>query len=58
MKVSVFKQETGRPMILVEASVGSGKPPLLVKLGPETNLREAVFQAIKDQTREETPTAP
>lgn len=52
MRVSVYKMEDGTTPVMVEASVGAGKPPLVLQGLTKDNFRDEVFRAIEEQKRQ------
>ncbi len=55
MKVSVYRREDGGVDVLVQASVGSGKSPLVLSNPAKDGLRGKLLEAFEGQKRPELP---
>lgn len=55
MKVSVYKEDEGRQSVLVQATPGSGLPPVVLPNVTRENLRELVLAEV---TRMRSPRVP
>lgn len=55
MKLSIYKGERGELSVLVEASLGTGKPPVALSGITEENFVARVLPVVEAQRREPTP---
>lgn len=51
MRVSVFKDEKGELSVLIQASVGRGLAPVLIKDITQENLRSKVLPVVAEMRR-------
>lgn len=56
MKVSVYKEDKGKQFVLVQATTGSGLPPVVLPNITKENLRELVFAEVTRMRRPKNPT--
>lgn len=56
MKVSIFKLPGGRMDALVEATIGNGKPPVLLKDVTGLDIQERLAPVIREQRGPRQPT--
>lgn len=50
MRVLVYKAKEGKQDVLVQPSLGQGKPPVLLKGLTRENLKQEVAKAVADAT--------